>query len=127
MSTQPRTAFVLAGGGSLGAVVVGMLRKIVAVGERPDFVAGASAGAISGAFSAADPTPAGGAGLETIWRSLTSTRIFGPRWTSLLALLRRRDCLSSAARLRRLLGENFSFGDLRAGQLWLRMDRTRRA
>jgi len=117
MSTQPRTAFVLAGGGSLGAVVVGMLREIVAAGERPDFIVGASAGAINGAFYAADPTPAGVAALETIWRSLTSARIFGPRWMSLLALLRRRDYLFSAARLRHLLEEHLTYGDLRAARV----------
>jgi len=117
MLTQPRTAFVLAGGGSLGAVVVGMLREIVAAGERPDFVVGASAGAINGAFYAANPTPAGVAALESIWRNLTNTSIFGPRWTPLLALLCRRDYLFSANRLRTLLLQHLSFGDLRATQL----------
>jgi NTE family protein len=50
------TAFVLAGGGSLGAVEVGMLQALLEHGERPDFVVGASAGAINGACFAADPT-----------------------------------------------------------------------
>ncbi len=40
------TAFVLAGGGSLGAVEVGMLRELLSWGEVPSFVVGASAGAI---------------------------------------------------------------------------------
>jgi hypothetical protein len=33
----PRTAFVLAGGGSLGALQVGMLAEILKAGEPPDF------------------------------------------------------------------------------------------
>jgi NTE family protein len=34
------TAFVLSRGGSLGAVQVGMLAKILAAGERPDLIVG---------------------------------------------------------------------------------------
>jgi NTE family protein len=117
MTLRPRTAFVLAGGGSLGAVVVGMLREIVAAGERPDFVVGASAGAINGAFYAANPTPEGVAALESIWRDLTNAHVFGPRWMSLLALLRRRDYLFSANRLRSLLERHLPSGDLRATRL----------
>ena len=41
---KSKTAFVLAGGGSLGAVEAGMLRSLVAEGETPNFVVGASAG-----------------------------------------------------------------------------------
>lgn len=119
MTPSPRTAFVLAGGGSLGAVVVGMLREIVAAGERPDLVVGASAGAINGAYYAANPTPDGVAALEDLWRSLTGTRVFGPRWMSLMALLRRRDHLFGTARLRQLLEKHLSFGDLRATRVQL--------
>ncbi|MGH7287542.1 MAG: patatin-like phospholipase family protein, partial [Myxococcota bacterium] len=38
------TAFVFAGGGSLGAVEVGMLEALVEFGVRADFVVGASMG-----------------------------------------------------------------------------------
>jgi NTE family protein len=64
MNNAPKTAFVLAGGGSLGAVEVGMLRALAAVGLRPDFIVGASAVAINGAHFAADPSPAGVSKLE---------------------------------------------------------------
>ncbi len=43
-----RTAFVLAGGGSLGAVQVGMLKALARLNVVPDFVVGASVGAING-------------------------------------------------------------------------------
>ncbi|HTU36652.1 MAG TPA: patatin-like phospholipase family protein, partial [Acidimicrobiales bacterium] len=44
-----RTAFVLAGGGSRGAVQVGMLEALIRRGIRADRVFGASVGAINGA------------------------------------------------------------------------------
>src|SRR5215470_11125787 len=49
------TAFVLGGGGLLGAHEVGMPRALSEAGIRPDLVAGTSIGAINGAFVAADP------------------------------------------------------------------------
>ena len=52
---QSRTAFVLAGGGSLGAVEVGMLHALTEHGLRPDFVVGA----INGAYFASDGRPSG--------------------------------------------------------------------
>jgi NTE family protein len=113
IATPPRTAFVLAGGGSLGAVVVGMLREVVAAGERPDFIIGASSGAINGAFFAANPTADGVAALDAIWRGLTTARIFGPRWLSFMSLLRRSGHLFNADRLRALLEANIGYRDLR--------------
>jgi len=70
------TAFVLAGGGSLGAVQVGMLRALAAGGVAPDLVVGSSAGAINACFFAGDPTAAGVAQLEGIWRGLQRSDVF---------------------------------------------------
>ena len=53
-----KTAFVLGGGGVLGAHEVGMLRALSEAGIRPDVVVGTSVGAINGAFVAADPASA---------------------------------------------------------------------
>ncbi len=39
-----KTAFVFSGGGSLGAIQVGMLRVLLSYGLKPDFVVGASVG-----------------------------------------------------------------------------------
>ncbi|HEY3733447.1 MAG TPA: patatin-like phospholipase family protein [Streptosporangiaceae bacterium] len=50
-----KTAFVLGGGGVLGAHEVGMLRALAEAGIRPDVIVGTSVGAINGAFVAADP------------------------------------------------------------------------
>jgi NTE family protein len=76
MATAPRTAFVLAGGGSLGAVEVGMLRVLAAHGLRADLVIGASVGAINAAYYAANPTPAGVAELTRIWAGLRTRDVF---------------------------------------------------
>ncbi|WP_400998455.1 patatin-like phospholipase family protein [Agromyces sp. GXQ0307] len=48
-----KVAFVLGGGGVLGAVQVGMLRAVLERGIRPDVVVGTSIGAINGAIIAA--------------------------------------------------------------------------
>lgn len=55
---NPKTAFVLGGGGLLGAYEVGMLRALHEAGIRPDLVVGTSVGAFNGAFVAADPSTA---------------------------------------------------------------------
>src|SRR4051812_49372992 len=51
-----KTAFVLAGGGSFGAIQVGMMHSLAAHGIFPDMVVGSSVGAINGAYYAGDPT-----------------------------------------------------------------------
>ena len=45
---------MLAGGGSFGAIQVGMLRELVARGVKPDFVVGSSVGALNGAYFAGE-------------------------------------------------------------------------
>ena len=70
------TAFVLAGGGSLGAVQVGMLAALTRRGVVPDLVVGASVGAINAAYYAAEPDKRGVARLERIWRGLRRRDVF---------------------------------------------------
>lgn len=70
------TAFVFAGGGSLGAVEVGMLQALVEHGARADFVVGASAGAINAASYAGRPDAEGVARLAAVWRRLRSADVF---------------------------------------------------
>ncbi len=62
-----KTAFVLGGGGLLGAYEVGMLAALSEAGIRPDLVVGTSVGAINGAFVAADPDGAAG-WLRDLWQ-----------------------------------------------------------
>jgi NTE family protein len=97
------TAFVLAGGGSLGAIEAGMLRALIEHGERADFVVGASAGAINGAYFASDPSADGIARLEAIWRGLKREQVFPFDMRKMFGLLWRRDHLVESRGLRRLL------------------------
>lgn len=71
------TAFVLGGGGALGAAEVGMLRALFDHEVRPDLIVGTSVGAINGALVAADPTPDGADRLSRLWEELTSRGVFG--------------------------------------------------
>jgi NTE family protein len=107
------TAFVLAGGGSLGAVQVGMLRALVAAGVAADLVVGASAGAINACYFAGEPTAGGVAELESIWRGLRRRDVFPMRWLqgSLGALGMRRH-LVDVLPLRQLLATHLPQTDL---------------
>ncbi|MGC4008460.1 MAG: patatin-like phospholipase family protein [Pseudomonas sp.] len=101
------TAFVLAGGGSLGAIEVGMLRELLAWGVRPDFVVGASAGAINGAFFAGAPTLEGVGRLEAIWSGLRRHDVLPCSVAGLLrGLITRKPHLIDSAGLRRLLAHH---------------------
>jgi len=73
----PRTAFVLGGGGVLGAHEVGMLQALLEAGVVPDLVVGTSVGAINGAVVAADPRPTAVAGLLELWRGIGRDDVFG--------------------------------------------------
>ena len=77
---RPRVAFVLGGGGNLGALQVGMLRALLEHGIRPDIVLGCSVGALNGAAVAADPTDLGVARLEALWRRLDGDEVFPGGW-----------------------------------------------
>lgn len=66
----PRTAFVLGGGGNLGAIQVGMLQAVMERGITPDVVVGCSVGAINAAAVSADPSLSGIELLREIWVSI---------------------------------------------------------
>ncbi|EFF89660.1 patatin family phospholipase [Streptomyces sp. e14] len=72
----PIRAFVLGGGGALGAYEVGMLKALFAAGVHPDLVVGTSVGAINGAAVAADPSRASVARLADLWTGLGRAGVF---------------------------------------------------
>ena len=84
MTTRPRTALVLSGGGARGAYQVGVLRGLVEQGflgrDRSgiDVIVGSSAGAINGAALAAhaDAFDTGIASLEHVWRSIDPAQVY---------------------------------------------------
>ena len=94
---------MLAGGGSFGAVQVGMLRELVAADVRPDFVVGCSVGAINGVHFAAAPDAAGVERLEQIWRRLRRHDIFPFSFRAVLAAVMHRAHLIDPGALRALL------------------------
>jgi NTE family protein len=103
----PRVAFVLGGGGVLGATQVGMLRALLEAGRRPSLVVGTSVGALNGAAIAADPSARGVEVLAGLWAALSDSGMFsGSLLSQAGRLARHRTHLHSAAPLRRLLGEN---------------------
>lgn len=104
MSTpNGNTAFVLAGGGSLGAVQAGMLIELVAAGVRPDFVVGVSAGALNGAFLAFDPSPPMTERIGELWRRVSTREVLGLSWRSVFGVFGQRGHLADARGLARLL------------------------
>jgi NTE family protein len=106
------TAFVMAGGGSLGAVEVGMLQALLSWGVTADLVVGASAGAINGAYFAADPTRAGADRLEQLWCGLQRRDVFPFNLASVIGLLMRRDHLVMSDGLRHLLEHHLPYRQL---------------
>jgi NTE family protein len=71
-------AFVLGGGGVLGANEVGMLKALAEAGIRPDLVLGTSVGALNGVFLAAHPDPAAAVvELTAVWRDGVAAEAFG--------------------------------------------------
>ena len=97
------TAFVLGGGGVLGAHEVGMLRALSEAGIRPDLVVGTSIGAINGAFVAADPVLAAER-LGELWRSEAIRTAFSENlWGRAVRLVRSGTHLHSIEPLRHLL------------------------
>jgi NTE family protein len=104
---RPREAFVLSGGGSLGAAQVGSLRALLEAGIRPDLLVGCSVGALNAAALAVDPTLARVQDLEQVWLRLDRADVFGRTRrlapAPLLNAVRRDDHLYEPAALRALV------------------------
>jgi NTE family protein len=113
----PKTALVLAGGGSFGAIQVGMMHSLAARGIIADMVVGSSVGAMNGAYYAGDPTLRGVLQLEAIWRSLRRHDVFPITWRTLFALLWRRDFLIPHDGLQKLVDDHLPYRDLEDAQL----------
>ena len=110
----PRTAFVLSGGASLGALQVGMLQALYEQRVVPDLLVATSAGAVNAAFVASRPqTESTARELGRVWRGLQREDIFPVSMSALVGgLCGRRDHLVSDRALRRLLSRYVDFEDL---------------
>ncbi|HMA71164.1 MAG TPA: patatin-like phospholipase family protein [Xanthobacteraceae bacterium] len=107
-----KTALVFAGGGSLGAVQVGMLRVLLTSGVQPDFVVGASVGALNASYFAGAPNAQGVATLERIWSGLRRSDIFPLTLASVFGLLRHPGNVVDPAGLRRVVEMNLPYARL---------------
>lgn len=116
-SGAPLTAFVLAGGGSFGAIQVGMMHSLARHGVTPDMIVGSSVGALNGAYYAGDPTLKGVLQLEKIWRGLQREDVFPLTWRTLLAFLWRRDFLIPHDGIRKLVDGNLPYRNLEQAKL----------
>ncbi|MFN2389676.1 MAG: patatin-like phospholipase family protein [Actinomycetota bacterium] len=116
---KDRVAFVLSGGGPLGALQVGALRALIERGVQPELAVGSSVGALNGAFLAFDPTLDGVAELERHWRAFRDGDLFpGGRFRVPWArMLRRGSAVFENSGLRRMiesgLGRDLRFEDAR--------------
>jgi NTE family protein len=106
------TAFVFAGGGSLGAVQVGMLRELIHAGVSADLVVGSSVGAMNAAYFAGAPSAAGVDKLEKVWRGLRRHDVFPVTFRSVLGFMGGADNLIDSSNLRRLIEHNIPFPNL---------------
>jgi NTE family protein len=97
-------AFVLSGGGNLGAVQVGMLRALLEHGIYPDLILGCSVGAINGAALADDPTLRGVDRLDGVWRNVEGRNLMPRNWLpNAVALARRGEAIHESHGLRKML------------------------
>jgi len=113
------TAFVLSGGGSLGAVQVGMLQALTERQVTPDLLVGTSAGAVNAAFLAGHGTsPAALGRLAHSWAGVRRRDVFPLQpWPRLLAGTAGRTALCSSHGLARLIADHLTFSEMRQAQI----------
>ena len=111
-STAGPTAFVFAGGGSLGAVQVGMMQSLAKHGVHADMVVGSSVGALNGAYYAGDPTLDGVKRLADVWRGLTRHDVFPVDWHTLVDFVWRRDFHIPSTGIKKLIDDHLPYRNL---------------
>jgi NTE family protein len=103
-----RTALVLGGGGSLGAVEAGFIRRTMELGISFDLMVGTSVGAINAAHVAFHDTDNHDC-LERIWLGLARRRLFSRNpFTIAAGVLRSRMSLYSDRLIRSLVAEHLA-------------------
>lgn len=106
MPSEPLTAFVLGGGGVLGAAEIGMLQALLERQIVPDLIVGSSVGALNGAFLAAEPSVETVGRMAEMWNGLSDRGVFGESLVGqLTTLMRHGTHLHANQRLRRLLDD----------------------
>ena len=117
-SQQVRTAFVLSGGSSLGAIQVGMLHALLEAGIQPDFMIGTSVGAVNAAWLAGQPDLEGALKLAAIWSGLRRQDIFPINpWAGAMGIFGRNNHVISNAGLRSVLEKNLPYKRLEEARI----------
>lgn len=113
-SRRPRTAFVLSGGASLGALQVGMLQALYEHGVTADMLVGTSVGALNAAFIASRPqTPETAWELARAWRGIERADAFPVSLRTMVGgIAGQRNHLVPAQGLRRIVERHVELDDL---------------
>jgi NTE family protein len=121
--SAPETAFVLAGGASLGAMHAGMVRALYERGITADVLVGTSAGALNAAYLASRPQTAETAkSLAEVWRELRRDDVFPIHARTLIAgLANHRDHLVPDSPLRRLIARHLQLRTLEEAEISLHL------
>ncbi|QUH04748.1 patatin-like phospholipase family protein [Saccharopolyspora erythraea] len=80
-----RTAWVLPGGSTFGAIQAGLVTSLFEAGEAPDAVLGTSVGSLNAAWLAGDPTARGAEKLREVWLSMRRSDVFAIQPLRILA------------------------------------------
>jgi NTE family protein len=114
MGESQKTAFVLSGGASLGAVQAGMLQALYERDVAPDLIVGASVGALNGAFIASRPAiPETAQQLADLWRGLSRGNVFPlDPLTGFLGFFGARDHFVPDGALRKLVAKHLELRTL---------------
>ncbi len=103
-------AVVLSGGGSLGAVQVGMLLALFDAKVTADLYVGSSVGALNAAYMAGHPDAAGADQLARIWTTLRREDVFPTDAVRVLrAMIGRTTALADPRPLRQLVRRNLDY------------------
>ena len=101
---RQRTAFVLGGGGNLGAVQIGMLHALFERDIKPDLLIGCSVGALNAAAIAAHPDLDGVERLRRTWLDPITWQVFSSgRLTGPWLLLKKARSMVTNDRIRHLV------------------------
>jgi NTE family protein len=80
-----RTAWVLPGGSTFGAIQAGQTTGLVDAGITPDLLVGTSAGSLNAAWLAGDPSRKGAEKLRKLWLSMRRNDVFPTQPARILA------------------------------------------
>lgn len=102
-SGERTVAYVLGGGGHLGANEVGMLQALLERNILPDLIVGTSVGALNGVAVAAEPSLDTVTELRRAWLALGKERVFASPFGGAANLVRRGTHLHSNRNLKALI------------------------